>query len=649
MNTGIFLEAEMFDNPGGWTIDTQCQEAMGSCYLMAHGTGVPVRDALTEITIPARARWHIYARTRDWTAVWKRGTPAGRFQITVDGVPLPRELGTNGMEWGWQKAGEQELSAGTHCLALHDLTGFDGRCDAVYLTMDADDIPPDDKEKLNQLRRKNITVSEDPEEYDLLICGGGYAGICAALSAKSKHLKFKLIQNRPMLGGCGSSEIRVWTGGMVNLPPYPELGNIAAAISPIQGYAGLQKDPELFEDSRKRILFSPDELLLNEMVIGVEMNPENPGEIAAIITKSVRTGEETRRKSKLFADCTGDAVLARFSGCAVMYGCEGRTEFGESLAPEQADRMVMGHSVLWETRCGSRKISFPDIDWGIEITEENVLERLSCCWDWETGQYRDQVMDIEYIRDYGLMTCYANWSFLKNRSPQKKKWENMDLEWISAIGGKRESYRVCGDLILTQNDIEQKIPYDDATGSITWSIDLHFPDPENRRIFGEAFQSCAYHRGIGQPYPVPYRCLYARDAENLFLGGRCLSLSHVAFSCVRVMRTLGMLGEVIGMAAELCIRHRCSPRMVYSSYLEELKDAMRQGIPMKPPFGWLPGKEESYHFMRPAGTFGNRSEDCWYRFHPDGSAADEIPDEIGTCLETLDLIHRNGKKFREKS
>ena len=649
MNTGIFLEAETFADLGGWTVDTQSYEALGSFYLLAHGIGKPVRDAVTEFRTGEPAQWHVHVRTRDWTAVWKRGTPAGRFQLLIDGKPLENILGTEGLEWNWQKAGSVELAPGTHTLALHDLTGFDGRCDAVFLTPDSAFIPPNGKEELGRFRRElcGTAVADDPESYDLLICGGGYAGLCTGIAAKKKGIKFKIIQNRPVVGGCGSSEIRVWTGGKVNVPPYPRLGNVAAMLSPIKGAAGLKKDAGLFEDFRKSALFEPDrELLLDEAVIGAETDPADPRKITAVITRSVRTGRETRRRARLFADCTGDAVLANLVGCTILYGSEGREVYGESLGLAKSSPLVMGHSTLWETRERDHEVAFPDIDWGIEFNDSNALARFDCCWDWETGQYRDQVMDIEYIRDYGLMTCFANWSFLKNRSKRKAEWRNMELEWISAIGGKRESRRVLGDLVLTQNDIEKKIPYEDATGSITWSIDLHFPDPENRKKFGEAFQSCAYHRGIGSPYPVPYRCLYAKDADNLFLGGRCLSLSHVAFSCVRVMRTLGMLGEVVGMAAEICIRRNCLPRAVYSEYLAELKSAMKEGIPMDPPFGWMPGNEEAYHFMRPVGMFGNETENCWYHFGPQGGPTEPIPEEIGHCLEDLDVIHKNGKPYR---
>ena len=648
----ILVEAETFADLGGWTVETQSIEAMGAVYLLAHGIGKPVDDARSELIIPETAKWHCYVRTRNWSSVWKRGSAAGMFQFLIDGKALPQKLGTIDKDWNWEKAGEVELDQGAHSIALHDLTGFDGRCDAIYLTTDATNLPPNDRETLDKLRKElnNRGIEDDPEEYDLLVCGGGFAGVCAALTAKYKQLKIKLIQDRPVLGGCGSSEIRVWAGGRVNTPPYPELGNLAVAISPIAGKPGDKKDKRLFEDDRKELLFSPQELLLNEILIDVELDPLDKEKIIAVITRSVRNGKLSRRRARLFADCTGDAVLGRLAGCATMYGCEGNAEFGESLAPDSPNSMVMGHSTLWEVERLDHEVKFPDIDWGIEFTDDNAIARFNCCWDWETGQFKNQVLDIEQIRDYGLMTCYANWSFLKNRSKRKAEWANLDLTWLSAIGGKRESYRIIGDMILTQNDIEKAVPYEDGTGSTTWSIDLHLPDPDNQKIFEEAFQSCAYHRFFKEPYPVPYRCLYAKDVRNLFIGGRCLSLSHVAFSSVRVMRTLGMLGEVAGMAAELCVKHNCFPRDIYTTYLDELKESMQKGVEYTPPGSWLhKNVMEMYHFMRPQGSAGNmRGEDCWYRFKPDGTCDDVIPERIGDCIESLGMTHLNGKKYRKE-
>ena len=638
----MFIECEQFDDLGGWTLETQCVAAMGSPYLMAHGLGRPVADATTSVTL-TDGTWHVWARTRDWTAVWKRGTPAGRFQICIDGQPLSAVLGTNSVDWAWQKAGSITLKNGTHILALHDLTGFNGRCDAVFLTQDASFQPPNDADALAAFRRMEcgVTVVDDPVEYDLIVVGGGYAGVCTALAARASGVKTLLIQDRGVLGGCGSSEIRVWTGGLTNIGAYPELGNVSALISPIAGQPGQAKLAELFEDERKARRFTEgQDLLLNEQMIGVERDGRV---VKAIITKALRTGRETRRRAKLFADCTGDGTLCQWCGCEMMVGREASSRFGETLAPEQADRQVMGHSVLWEPRDCGHPVSFPDIDWGIEFNDQNGLKRFNCCWDWETGQYRDQVRDIEYIRDYGLMTVLGNWSWLKNRSPYKEQLANQELMWASALGGKRESYRVVGDYVITQRDIEERIPHNDGTAPITWSIDLHYPDPVNEAVFGEAFQSCAYHRGIVEPYEIPYRCLVARDMDNVFLGGRIISASHVAFSCIRVMRTLGMLGEVVGMAAAVCKTAKCNPHDVYTSHLEDLKARMRRGIRLLP-HAYMPGTEEWYHFMRPIGSVGNSDENIRINVGKDGSDP-KMDDSLLEAIKKLGLKH---KYFKEK-
>ncbi|MEG1980470.1 MAG: FAD-dependent oxidoreductase, partial [Victivallaceae bacterium] len=277
------------------------------------------------------------------------------------------------------------------------------------------------------------------------------------------------------------------------------------------------------------------------------------------------------------------------------------------------------------------------IDWGIEFDDESVVRRSNSCWDWECGQYRNQVLECEHIRDYGLMSALCNWSYLKNHASDKAQWRNYELTWISPIGGKRESYRIKGDLVVTQNDLEKQKKYDDATAEISWNIDLHFPDPKNEARFGEAFQSCAYHRGIGEPFGVPYRALYARDMDNLFIGGRIISFSHVAFSCVRVMRTLGMLGEVIGLAAAVCRKNSSLPRELYPQYFSELQEKMQAGVPLRQPHAYYPDTGESFHFMRPAGAVNNSNENVWIRLVDDENAANPIPPEINDCIKKLNI------------
>ena len=187
-----------------------------------------------------------------------------------------------------------------------------------------------------------------------------------------------------------------------------------------------------------------------------------------------------------------------------------------------------------------------------------------------------------------------------------------------------------GDHILTEQDIETPNIYPDASACMTWSIDIHFPEPDNENRFGEAFRSFAYHRGIVRPYPVPYRCLYARDVKNLFLGGRVVSASHVAFSAIRVQRTLGALGEVAGLAASICRKHSALPRDIYTTYLEELKEAMRRGVPCPDAFACETGDEEAYHFK----------DIGWIHFHPYSCESPDRLDKFRRNIRALQMKHK---------
>jgi len=199
-------------------------------------------------------------------------------------------------------------------------------------------------------------------------------------------------------------------------------------------------------------------------------------------------------------------------------------------------------------------------------------------WDWETGMNRNQITEIERIRDYALRVVYGNWSYLKNDCPNKERYAKRRLAWIAYIGGKRESRRLLGDVILQEQDIKQKKPYPDACVTTTWGIDLHFPRPENTEHFpGEEFRSIARTTRI-KPYPIPFRCLYSRNVPNLMMAGRDISVTHVALGTVRVQRTTGMMGEVVGMAASLCKKHAVDPRGVYQQHFDELRDLMRRGV-----------------------------------------------------------------------
>lgn len=243
--------------------------------------------------------------------------------------------------------------------------------------------------------------------------------------------------------------------------------------------------------------------------------------------------------------------------------------------------MTMGASVQWYSVDNQKPSAFPYFNYGVEFNEQNSEKVMMGEWTWETGMNYDQITDFERIRDYGLLVVYSNWSFLKNNMKENSQYRNRKLGWVAYVSGKRESRRLMGDYILKEDDLRKYVTHEDGTAATTWSIDLHYPAPANTAHFpGQEFKSIAKHINI-YPYPIPYRCLYSRNIDNLFMAGRNISVTHVALGTVRVMRTTGMMGEVVGMATSICKKYGISPRTVYHSHLPELKKLMEEGTGQK--------------------------------------------------------------------
>ncbi|MFO0424417.1 MAG: FAD-dependent oxidoreductase, partial [Planctomycetia bacterium] len=250
----VLVEAESFASPGGWSLDTQFIREMGSPYLIAHGLGKPVADAATKVTIPAAGTYRVFVRTKDWVARWNApGTP-GKFQVVVNGTPLAETFGTKAAAWDWHDGGTVTLAAGEATVALHDLTGFDGRCDCIVFTTEAAP-PPNDSAILPGWRRAALGLPDKPQQagpYDLVVVGGGYSGMGAAISAARMGLKVALIQDRGVLGGNGSSEVRVWAMGLIRRGKYPRIGEIVEEFCD-----RATKSPgtfEEFEDAKKEAI-----------------------------------------------------------------------------------------------------------------------------------------------------------------------------------------------------------------------------------------------------------------------------------------------------------------------------------------------------------------------------------------------------------
>lgn len=573
----LFVETESFKQKGGWVIDQQSMDVMGSPYLMAHGMGTPVADASTTVTFSKRGTYRIFVRTRNWTAPWSN-QPAGRFQVFINGKAIKQEFGISSRDWSWVDGGTVKVKDLQSEISLHDLTGFNGRCDAIYFTSDGSDAPPNTLQGLEQIRMELLGIDREPREntFDFVVIGGGMAGTCAAISAARLGVKVALIQNRPLLGGNNSSEVRVHLGARINLEPYPALGNLVNEIGPSRGGNAQPKD--YYEDDKKLnavLNESNISLFLNYHANQVEMNDNT---ITKVVAQNLETGERQSFSAPLFADCTGDGTIGYLAGAEYMSGRESRSTFNEPTAPEIEDNLTMGLSVQWFSETMKSPVNFPDIKWGLPWSDEKSFTVTRGDWDWETGMGKDMIKETEYIRDYGLLVVYSNWSYLKNHYSHNEEFSNEKLKWVAYIGGKRESRRLVGDYVLTENDLTAPNLYPDGTAPSSWTIDLHYPDPENLEKFdGEAFRSIAENITI-YPYPIPFRCLYSKNIENLMMAGRDISVSHVALGTVRLMRTGGMMGEVIGMAASVAKDHQVKPRDIYQHHFSELERLMKKGI-----------------------------------------------------------------------
>jgi hypothetical protein len=564
----VLLEAESFQHPGGWSLDTQFIDLMGSPYMIAHGLGTPVKDASTNVTLPSLGKYRVWVRTKDWVAHWKAPGAPGKFQVVINGQPLPETFGTKSAAWFWQDGGTVEFTTKQATVALHDLTGFDGRCDAVYLTKDLQETPPNDSAPLSDWRKATLGLPATPEdmgEFDLVVVGGGYGGLGSAISAARQGLKVALIQNRPVLGGNGSSEIRVWAQGLIRRGKYPHIGEM------VEEFADRAKNSpgtyEEFGDAQKEAHVRAEKniaLFLNEHVYAAE---SRDGRIISVTALNTTNSQEKKFRGKFFSDCTGHGNLAHLAGAKY----------------EIELKDLLGMSNMWVWSNAPAPQTFPETPWALDLKMDDfpypkmgradMADKGKGEWFWESGFDKHPINDLELIRDWNLRAVFGAFNAMKNRDG-KAQHPNAKLDWIAYVGGTRESRRIVGDVMLTHEDIINKREFPDGCVPSTWSIDLHFPKKEFAQKFPDnPFISYADHdrrvdRTFG--YPIPYRTLYSVNLSNMFMAGRNISVTDHALGTVRVMKTIGMMGEVVGKAAAIAIKRNCTPREVYTLYWSEL-------------------------------------------------------------------------------
>lgn len=407
--------------------------------------------------------------------------------------------------------------------------------------------------------------------FDLVVVGGGFTGVCASISAARKGMKVALIQDRPVLGGTGSSEIRVWmlgaTSHMGNNNRWAREGGIVDEILVENTYRNKEGNPVLFDmvlidkvKAEKNV-----SLFLNTTVHNV--NKADDRTVASV--DAFNTASETAYTfdGKLFCDATGDGLIGYQAGATYRFGAEDGSEFDEKFTQDKEEYgESLGNSILFYFKDTGKPVKFipPDFVMKKEDVEReihrlhnpnyfNPMNQMGCKYWWiEYGGRLNTIYDNEDIKYKLWSVAYGIWDYIKN-SGKFPEAETKTLEWVGLIPGKRESRRFVGPYMLHQQDVIDQNTHYDAVAFGGWSIDLHPSDG----VFSKKNACNQWHsKGIFQ---IPYRCYVTADIDNLFIGGRLISASHVSFGSTRVMLTAGLGGEVIGAAASLCLHNDYRP------------------------------------------------------------------------------------------
>ncbi|XXN65884.1 FAD-dependent oxidoreductase [Enterobacter ludwigii] len=399
-------------------------------------------------------------------------------------------------------------------------------------------------------------------QTDLLIAGGGLAGVCAALAAARDGLDVVLIQDRPVLGGNASSEVRLWANGatshMGNNNRWAREGGIMGEIMEENLWRNKEGNPVLFDMVLLDLVQSQPglTLLLNTVVTDIEKSGRRLQSVQAF-----NAINQTRYQvsAQQFIDASGDGVLGYLAGAAHRVGAESVEELGEKMAPGENFGHKLGHSIYFYTQRVAQPVRFIPPSFALkEITAIPRYKRLSSqlngcdLWWLEWGGRLDTVHESETIKWELWKIVWGVWDYIKN-SGEFPDADNLTIEWVGLIPGKRESRRFLGDTMLCQQDIIEQRDHYDAVAYGGWSIDLHPADG----VYSE-HDGCRQFHSKGT-YTIPFRALYSQSLDNLFLTGRLISATHVAFGSARVMCTCGVLGEVVGRAAAICQQQQLTP------------------------------------------------------------------------------------------
>ncbi|MGC6505912.1 MAG: FAD-dependent oxidoreductase [Coraliomargaritaceae bacterium] len=575
----LWIDTEDFDNYGGWWIDTQFVPQMGSPYLLAAGIGKPVADATTSITIPEVGEYRLWVRTRNWL---KEHSP-GTFTVRIGDKETSKVFGAEASgEWVWEDGGTLSLAAGVLELALIDQTGFYGRCDALLLTKNQELVPATELEAYKAQRvafTGGSVALEERGDFDVIVVGAGVAGINAAIASARTGAKTALIQNRPMIGGNNSLELGVIVSGTANHGhPHSRESGLNEEIGRERAYHFHGK----WSQGAERIVAKEENLtiFLNTHVYEAEMEEDR---IVAVRAFDMLDDSRTRYTARQFIDCTGDGWLGYYAGAEYRIGREARSEFNESHAPEEADHLTMsgclmsGHTLSYNTRKWEEPQPYTGPEWLWDLSPNTeYLEARSMYegshtygrWWHENRNDVDDLWDPENARDQLLILNLSYWNWIKNVSSLKEEAANYEMTILPIGNAKRETRRLVGDYILTQQDVLKPEPFADAIATGGWSLDIHHPEG----IFSK--EGPFDFNTMAPLNPLPFRILYSKNIANLLFAGRNVSTTHTALGNVRVQGTTGVLGQAAGTAAAMCVAEQITPRELYKNRIQALQQQL---------------------------------------------------------------------------
>lgn len=437
--------------------------------------------------------------------------------------------------------------------------------------------------------KDRTTINKDKfYKCDVAVIGGGIAGICAAVSAARHGAKVVFVQNRSVLGGNASSEIHVPISGSYKFDNKFKVDRETGIVEEIQ-LENKFLNPQLSWSVWDHVMYGfvtrnkNITLLLNTHAIKAEMDGKK---IKKAICFQQSTESRVTIEADNFIDCSGDGMLAASAGAEFRTGREGKAEFNETYAPDEPDGWVLGDSIQFSSKDMGRPIEFNAPDFAIKYDPSKMnardIEQLTCGFWWvEFASDLDITNDTEENRHKLLAYLYGAWDYVKNsgKFPESK---NLALDWVGSVPGRRESRRFMGDYILNERDLTEYKHFDDTVVFAGgWSLDEHCPggldNPKDPASF--------FHQTFKKMTEIPYRCLYSKNIDNLFLAGRNFSASHIALSGTRLIAMGGLMGQAVGTAAAMCCKVGTSPRGIYNDYMSELQEVLLRDdmyIPYRP-------------------------------------------------------------------